>query len=140
MITVATVRAGNKYSADYVMKLKRAVERHLTVPHKFVCLTDDPDSVDCNTLPIPLNLPGWWGKLALFSDLISERILFFDLDTILVGNIDEFASYQGDLAIIRPFYRDSGFASGVLNIGPGVHPHIWDRFRADPPGGMECSR
>ena len=132
MITVATLRAGNKYSADYVMKLKRAVERHITVPHNFICLTDDPGSVDCNTLPIPLNLPGWWGKLAFFSDLINERILFFDLDTVIVGNIDCFANYRGNLAIIQPFYRDTGFASGVLNIGPRAHLHIWERFKADP--------
>lgn len=114
------------------MKLKRSVERHLSLPHRFVCLTDDPAAVDCETLPIPMKLPGWWGKLALFSDLIEGRILFIDLDTVLVGNIDDFTRYGGELAIIRPFYRNRGFASGVMNIGPGAHPHVWERFSANP--------
>ena len=132
MITVATVCAGTKYSSDYVERLYQAVTRHLTVPHRFVCLTDQPENFSCETLPIPMNLPGWWGKLALFSDVIQGRILFFDLDTVITGNIDDFANYQGDLAIIKPFYRDSGYASGVLNIGPSAHRHVWEQFSQNP--------
>ena len=132
MITVATVFAGTKYTQDYVKRLELAVSKHLTIPHRFVCLTDQPDELDCETLPIPLDLEAWWGKVALFGDLIPERILFFDLDTVIVGNIDDFARYEGDLAIIRPFYRNSGFASGVLNIGPGAHRNVWHLFRKSP--------
>ena len=141
MITVATVCAGDKYTPDYVTKLYNAVERHLTVPYKFVCLTDKPDSFECETLPIPLNLSGWWGKVALFSNIIENRILFFDLDTVITRNINDFATYDGDLAIIKPFYRDDGYASGVMNIGPGAHKHVWDIFSSNPQGAInECER
>lgn len=132
MIVVATVFAGHKYPPDYVERLRQAVARHLTVPHEFVCLTDRPGEVACTALPIPLDLESWWGKVALFGDVIDERILFFDLDTVLTGNIDDFARYDGDLALIKPFYRDTGYASGVMNIAPGAHREVWDRFAKSP--------
>ena len=41
-INVLCVRFGNKYGQEYVVKLRNMVERHLNVPYKFWCLTDDP--------------------------------------------------------------------------------------------------
>jgi len=88
-----------------------------------------------------MNLPGWWGKVALFSkDIIPGRILFVDLDTIIIGNIDEFAKYTGDLAVIRPFYRDTGLASGLINIGPGSHSHVWEKFCVNPLAAVRYCR
>ncbi len=132
MIVVATVLSGTKYSPEYVGRLESAVRRHLSVEHEFVCLTDRPNEVDCTSLEIPLKLKSWWGKVALFSDIIPERILFFDLDTVITGNIDDFAKYEGELALIKPFYRDTGYASGVMNIGPMAHQKAWNLFSKDP--------
>ena len=131
-ITIVTLRAGNKYGPEYVERLQAAVKRNLTLPHRFVCLTDQPQAVNCETLPIPLNLPSWWGKVALFSDVIPGRKLFFDLDTVIIGNIDDFARYTGDLAVIRPFYREDGIASGLIGIGTSKNHHVWDLFSRDP--------
>ena len=40
-VSVICVKYGNKYDAEYVNKLQRAVERHLSTPHTFFCLTED---------------------------------------------------------------------------------------------------
>ena len=132
MITVATVLSGDKYSPDYVTRLEQAIRRHLTVNYRFVCITDRPGDVSCEKLAIPLKLKSWWGKVALFSDLIETRILFLDLDTVITGNIDDFARYDGELALIKPFYRDTGYASGLMNIGPMAHRKVWDMFSKSP--------
>ena len=38
---VLCIKWGSKYSADYVNKLYSMVERHLSLSHRFVCLTED---------------------------------------------------------------------------------------------------
>ncbi|MCG8325167.1 MAG: hypothetical protein MI673_06590, partial [Thiotrichales bacterium] len=139
-ITVVTLCQGTKYSPDYVTRLRNSVSRHLTVPHNFVCMTDKPDQLDCETMPVPLGLEGWWGKVALFGNLFQERVLFLDLDTVILGNIDDFACYDGELAVIKPFYRDKGVASGLLNIDPACNRHVWDVFSRDPTAAIEVCK
>ena len=39
---VACVRTGKRYGVEYVARLKAGVARHLTMPHRFMCLTDRP--------------------------------------------------------------------------------------------------
>lgn len=137
-LTVACVRAGTFYGPEYVSRLQAAVARNLTVPHNFVCLTDRPGEVECQTLPIPMDLPGWWGKVALFSkEIIPGRILFFDLDTVIVGNIDDFAKYDGNLAVINPFQPRAGIASAVMNIGPDGRGDVWEKFSLNPDSAIQ---
>jgi hypothetical protein len=88
MLTVVCVKWGTRYGAEYVTRLQRGVQRHLTVSHRFVCLTENPvDGVECE--PLPSDLPGWWSKLALFRPgLLPGNKLYLDLDVILTANID----------------------------------------------------
>ena len=46
-LTVACLKWGRKYGVDYVNILRDMVRRHLAVPHRFVCLTDDPAGIEC---------------------------------------------------------------------------------------------
>jgi len=139
-LTVACLKWGIKYSVDYVNILHDMVRRNLTVPHRFVCLADNPAGIRCETLPIVPDLPTWWGKLTLFGHPIPGRILYFDLDTVIVGNIDGFAAYDGPFCLIKPFYRGRGFASGVMSIGPDFGSHVWDRFARDPRSAIDFCR
>ena len=45
--TVACLKWGTRYSADYVNNLRAMVARNLTVAHRFLCITDDPSGVEC---------------------------------------------------------------------------------------------
>lgn len=139
-LTVACLKWGSKYSVDYVNILHSMVRRHLSVPHRFVCLTEDPTGIDCETLPIAPNLPTWWGKLTLFGHPVPGRILYLDLDTVIVAGIDAFAAYDGPFCLIKPFYRDRGFASGVMSIAPDFGRHVWDKFALNPQAAMEFCR
>ncbi len=88
MITVWCMNTNNHAPESEVRTLKRQVDRHLTEPHIFICITEDViDGI--TTLPPPNELPGWWGKLNLFSGQISHsRNLWLDLDVVITGNID----------------------------------------------------
>ena len=139
-LTVACLKWGTRYSADYVNILHDMVRRHLSRPHRFVCLTDDAKGLDCEAMPIVPNLPTWWGKLTLFRHPIPGRVLFLDLDTVIVGNIDGFAAYDGPFCVVRPFYRDWGFNSSIMSIAPNFGHHIWERFAVNPQAAIDRCR
>ena len=91
MITVACVlREGGKvgYDATWVEKLHNSISRNLTIPFKFVCLSDC--AVPCERIPLYKNGPGYWAKMQLFRPgLFDGPVLFFDLDTVICNNIDD---------------------------------------------------
>ena len=94
------------YTIDDVIRLHQMVQKHLTYrPIKFYCLTNVPLSEFNNyteIIPIALkyNLSGWWSKLELFRlDLPFEgKCIYFDLDTIITGSIDDFVNYSNNIS------------------------------------------
>ena len=84
-INVYCVNVGDKYSSEYVYKLKSAVERHLGFKHRFYCITDKTE-----LYPFAIqsdDLPGYWNKLSIFKH--KGRCLYFDLDVIIHGSIND---------------------------------------------------
>jgi hypothetical protein len=96
MLTVACVlRSGGTYGLDYVVRLAKGVERNLPMPHRFLCLTDRNDSemeavaatwgADIEARRLRHNWPGWWAKMEVYG--IPGPVLYFDLDTVIVGDL-----------------------------------------------------
>lgn len=131
MITVAMVRWGDKYGPEYVNILCAAIKRNLDMPIRFIVATDNPDGYleGIETIKLPDGLTGWWGKLWLFSEEFqqhcTERIWYFDLDTVITGPLEELASYKGEFCILRDFYRKDGYGSGLMAWKRGFGTHIW---------------
>lgn len=150
MLHVVCIRAGEVFSPAYVVNLKDMVVRNVQegFPGRFVCFTDRPDELpaDIETAPLPADLPGWWSKLALFRDGLfpeGDRVLFFDLDTVITGSIDKLVAYDGDFAILRDFYRPNGLQSSVMAWEAGEQTEIWESFERagcpmDNPGGDQA--
>ena len=127
MTTFACVKAGTKYGADYVLRLQRGINRHLSSRkgHEFVCFTDDPvPGVLCERLPA--DLPGWWSKIGLFK--LREPLVYFDLDVIITGSLDPLLEWDG-FGIIRDWWLP-GFNSSVMKL-TGEEGHVWEDFTAD---------
>ena len=85
VIDVYCVNVGEKYSSDYVFKLKSAVDRHLSLKHNFYCITDKP-----HLYPFSIqseDLPGYWNKISIFKN--KGRCLYFDLDVIIHGSVND---------------------------------------------------
>lgn len=149
MLHICCIRAGEAFSPAYVTNLYDMVTRNLEAgfPGRFVCFTDRPNELSgIETAPLPASLPGWWSKLALFRDGLfpeGDRVLFFDLDTVITGPIDKLASYDGDFAILRDFYRPNGLQSSVMAWEAGEQTEIWESFERagcpmDDPGGDQA--
>lgn len=111
---VCVYKTGGDFTAEYVSRLKEGVKEHTTRPHRFVCLTDSDEELPCETIPLTEGLPGWWSKLELFKTFWG-RTVYFDLDTVIVGNIDPLLDYDGPAALLQDWYKDETFLStGVM--------------------------
>lgn len=147
MLHICCIRAGVAFGPEYVDILFDSVRRNLAdgFGGEFVCFTDQPDKLaeGISSRPLPVNLPGWWSKLALhrpglFPD--GDRVLFFDLDTVITGRLDEIAVYDGPFAILRDFYRPDGLQSAVMAWTAGTTRRLWRNYEragcpTDTPGG-----
>lgn len=100
MVTVTCVFWGDKFSKDYVYNLKSSVERNTTIPHRFVCLSDQILN-GIETIILRPGLTGWWNKMQMFDGRIEGRVVYLDLDTVIVGNIDWLLQYEGEFAGIE---------------------------------------
>ncbi len=136
------LKHGDKYSAEYVNKLYNMAKRHSTVPFKFACITEDPGGLNSDIVHIPIpnhKLSGWWYKTWIFSNElpINGNILFFDLDVVIIKNIDQLWTYRpGQFCIIRDFNRHTvktweKFNSSVFRFRKGEYAFVWDNLVKD---------
>lgn len=112
---VVCVNWGTKYGADYTHRLYNMVKRNTTKDFDFYVLTDQVDLypkykvVELNTDEV-----GWWNKLQMFKEgvLPHGEYLYFDLDVVIVDNIDCFFDHES-FAVTRDFIRpDNGLLPG----------------------------
>ena len=128
---ICVLKSGGIYDASWVDKLKRGVERNITVPHRFVCLSDVP--VECERIPLKNDWPGWWAKINLFEPgLINGPTLYLDLDTIITGNIDGFMDFPYDFAMLENFNDNSFIGSGMMWFKNKAPTGIYERFIQNP--------
>lgn len=122
---IACVKTGNKYSDEYVLKLRNGVQRYLSQPHEFVCYTDRPvDGVTCRDLPA--ELPGWWAKIGLFK--LREPLIYFDLDMVITGKLDPLLDWEG-FGILSDYWL-ALYNSSVMVLS-GNEGHVFDNLTAD---------
>lgn len=160
MITVACMlwhdastqpKRGYGYGPSNVALLAAMVRRNLGRPHRFVCLTDDPEerareagfeghnAVEWLNLDRRTHILGKrTAKLMLFrrdiGELLGERILYIDLDSVVVGPLDPLVDHGAPLVLWRnPHYGErrqyAPFNSSVMLIRPGCLPEVYERFR-----------
>jgi hypothetical protein len=123
VITVACVQVGNYCGrgAEYVNKLRAAVNRNLLVPHRFECITES-------------DKPGWFAKCDLFKPgLFSGRVLYLDLDTLIVGSLDRLVLNKGILHLRYWGWRRNDYGSGVMVWDAGEHEEIFKLYDSTVP-------
>jgi hypothetical protein len=90
-----------EFKAEHVNILENMVARHYHKPHRFVCITDDPEGINGETFPIWDDLADvrnpmdrWvscYRRLKIFSKemipLFGPRIVVLDIDTIIVDDV-----------------------------------------------------
>jgi len=150
---------GDPYPALYVNVLQRAVQDHLSYPHRFVCITDSPvglaPEVEVKALPeIPLErkkwVPGMWPKVTMFKKGVfseDELVIYLDVDILINQPLDPFVDLifqEKGLRIIREWNPDlwryvpvrlrpdRGGNSSVVGFLASEQTHLFDEFIRAP--------
>ena len=135
MINVACVlRAGGKvgYDAAWVAKLQRAVERNLSHPHRFVCLSDC--EVPCEHIALETVGKGFWSKVQLFKPgLFDGPVLYLDLDTVICSSIDSIVDCIKDQSFVMWYEADKLIHSSAFMWWQGDHSHLWQLYQTQDP-------
>jgi len=138
VLTVACVlRSGGIYNPNWVTRLRRQVDRHLSEPCRFVCFTDR-DGLPCERIPLEHAWPGWWAKLELFR--LPGPVLYLDLDTLVLGDLGDIAALARGrpFVMLRDFYQVTRRGSGVM-AWSGDSSEIYEIFADAPLHWMEKS-
>lgn len=125
MLTVAAVCVpGGIYNTGHVDRLFAQVRKHLSIPFKeHVVLESDK--------------PGWFSKLDLFKPgQFSGRVLYLDLDSTVIGSLDDLATIPAPFAIIKNFkeFKEPNkalFNSSVMRWDAGAADHLFTNFTSD---------
>jgi hypothetical protein len=105
-----------------VQVLSREVLKWSPPGTEFACLSD-VDIPGVKTIPLKTTWPTWWAKMELCDPEITGDILFMDIDTVIVGPIDDF--------LTGPFTTFRG--CGALHLWPEADRKIvWDIFTQNP--------
>ena len=131
LTVICVLRSSPEYDASWVEKLKNGVERNMTVPHVFKCLSDV--EVPCERIPMVEDWPGWWSKIELFRPgVITGKTLYLDLDTVILSNIDHLTNFKHDFAMMRNLNAPYMPGSAVMWFGKPPSSEVYDRFKKDP--------
>ena len=142
MINIACVYYGDKYTFKYVENLYNMVKRNFTIPHRFICFTDntvihkqrgfkDKDIEFRQFKRHDFN--GWFNKLQLFSpdSNLEGNTLYMDLDVVIMKNIECFGYIGEDKNFVgmNDFNPTSGlFNSSIMRFNNKYHSVIWEQY------------
>lgn len=130
---------GYTFDHDHVRILRNMVARNLTVPHRFVCVTDDEiEDIETIKLDWAKNIPGTVFIRLMqhrpdYKRLIkADRVLSLDIDMVITGNIDHIVSRTEDIVLWHnPNFGKPGrafYQSSVQLFTPGARPELWTDF------------
>lgn len=135
-----------RYTAEHVNTWARMVSRHLTIPHRLLCLTDNPKGIEIETAPAPDDFtqvktsrwsprkgyPQCYRRLALFrsdiGDLLGPRFVSMDLDCVVFGSLDPLFDRDEDLVLFRGTGPRRPYNGSMMLMSAGARPHVYDEF------------
>lgn len=131
---VATVlKSGGEYTPEHVIRLRDQLLEFLP-DIKFICFSDVKiRGVD--VVPHWGKWPGWWSKMNMFHPMVRGDLLYFDLDTSIVGDLSEIAKTK-QLTLMRDVYRPHGLQSSMMLLPEKVRAPVWLHWLKNPAGYM----
>jgi hypothetical protein len=129
----------NVYKAEHVNLLEHMLAKHLHIPHRLVCVTDDPAGVNCETMPIwdypqvevMKGRPNCFRRLRVFApeakEMFGERLLSIDLDCMIFDDITPLIT-QDDFKITAGTAAVAPYNGSMFLHKTGTRPELWDDF------------
>lgn len=125
------------YDAMHVNALERMVRANLCMPHVFKCITDMPEGINCETIPLWDSLdtnthptrPNCYRRLRAFSEemrpFLGDKFLSLDLDCVIVGDITPLIT-NDDFKILRG--SAAPYNGSMWMMKTGARKQVWEHF------------
>jgi hypothetical protein len=131
------------FTAEHVHTLRDMVARHYRKPHRFICVTDDPTGLDCETIPIWDDFrevpnptgggrPSCYVRLKLFSKqmakLVGKRHVCLDLDCVITGDLEPIFDRPEPIVIYQNPQRAWPYNGGLWLMNTGCRDKVYKDF------------
>jgi hypothetical protein len=138
-------QARARFSPEHVRILRDMVARHYQQPHRFVCITDQPETIDADIKTIPdrgdfksvpapsgVRNPSCYRRLWMFAPdaagVLGQRFVSLDLDLVICGDLSPVFDRPEDFVIYgdtnpRTFYNGS-----MVLMTAGCRSQVWTEF------------
>ena len=135
----------SSYTAETVNVLAAMIARHFRGAYRFSCVTDDPAGLDSSIRPLPMfeeharlvsthgrQNPSCYRRLKLFSpearELVGERILSLDLDTVITGDVTPLWTRTEDFIAWEGTAGRNPYNGSMVMLTAGARPQVWTDF------------
>ncbi len=121
----------------HVRALRDMVKKHLPIEHEFICVSDRMiEGVTTIPLDYTMHIPGTrFAKLMMYRPdgrLSGKRILYLDLDCVIVDSIDPIADRDEDLVLWRnpnfPAKRRARYNTSIILHRTGTRTDLHTKF------------
>lgn len=120
---ICVLRSGGDFTVTHVQWLSRQVEG-------LVCISD-VDVPGVTTIKMKYDWPIWFSKFELFRPDIEGDLLYFDLDTVIVGDISRFMEVK-ETTMLSDFHRPETPSSGLMFLKEADRSKVWDYWIEKP--------
>jgi hypothetical protein len=155
---------GKLFGPEYIHNLRSMLARHLHIPHKLFCITDEPAQLDADITALPMFTEhsemkagnrACFRRLRMFdrdmAQLIGPRFLHLDIDIVITGDITPLVLRPDPILV---YDQNAGSTTKKVVYNPsfllmdaGVLHHMWTEFHTNPDGvwkkaksaGWSCS-
>lgn len=142
-LTVCCVlKSGGGFYTSHVTELHKMVKDNLNIPFEFVCLTDLDQSnfpKYIKAVPFEVDFPWKWCKINIWNpnNPFRDRILFLDLDSIVMRNLEPIVNFKADFALVRQWKnigprfgrkRILRYKSPLMVWNHNTRPQLWNNF------------
>lgn len=144
-------RCRTKYVAEHVNLWADMVRRHLTLPHRICCVTDEPAGIDPSIEIIAppsdfldIASPSWsvergkpqcYRRLSMFrrdaAEIFGERIVCMDLDCVIGASLDPLFDRDDDLVLFKGTVPSRPYNGSLQMIRAGCRPDVFEDFNQD---------
>lgn len=150
MVTVVTFKWETpgyraKFTSEHVNILRRMVARHYDKPHRFLCITDNPDGLDGGIETAPLwsdhrhvpnptggGRPACYLRLKLFDpsirEVLGDRFVMLDLDCIITGDLSPIFDRPEDAVFWNAPKVPWPYNGAMYMMNTGARPQVWEDF------------
>lgn len=147
------MRLNRVYRAEHVNAMVAMINANLTLPHRVICVTDDPVGVACECYPLwddhkmltnatKSYLPSCYRRLKLYDTQTqrelgirhNERVVGLDIDTLVTGSLNDVFTTRGTFIGWKlPAQRHGYVFNGSLQMfnSDGSLQFIWDEFKGN---------